>query len=892
MRANSPETARSGAGRSLAVLLLLCSIAASFPTLAAQPRTALRGHVSPQIRNFQPIARIDPAQKLRLAVGLPVRDPAGLAQFVADVSTPGSPSFRRFLTSGEFTQRFGPTAADYQAVEDYAAKFGLSVVAKYDNRMVMDVEGAAGDVEKAFQVRINVYQHPTEARTFIAPDTEPSVEAGVPILDITGLNTHTLPKPASRHGTVPAGPTPDAGGGSGGSYKAYDIRQAYAQGVSLTGAGQRIGLLEFDGFYTNDIAKYRTVCGIHNVPITTVLIDGFDGVPTTGANSGNGEVALDIQMAMALAPGLVEIRVYETSASGAPNSILARMASENLAAQLSVSWTFGTTPDSTTDQLLQEFIAQGQSYFNASGDSDAIIGAAQVPTDSPYVTCVGGTTLSTTGPGGVWSGEVVWNQGSGAGSGGGVSIQYTIPSWQRPVSMTSNQGSTSHRNYPDVAALADNVFTVADNGVQSAVGGTSVAAPLWAGITAMINQKAASVGQPRVGFLNPAIYQLGLGNSYATTFHDVKTGNNQKSGTGAKFSAQVGYDLATGWGTPKLPGLINALYLTDTLGVTPSAGLSAYGYLGGPFTPSSATYAVTNSATDTINWVLGPLPVWLNASATAGTNNPGDPADLVTLSLNDAATNLNAGNHSATVYFTNLNTGFVYSRTASITIWPSLVQNGGFETGDFSFWDLVGPQATTYNFADGSTDVKAHNGKYAAALGQNVSETGGTATLSQWIPTVPGQEYVIAFWYESVPYQGSTTPNQLQMSWDNNVLFTTNDMPVLGWHKASFAASATTNSTLLQFLFSDDPSDIGLDDVTVYPVPSPDITSASLAGGLLTLNWATAPGLNYQVQYTTNFIAGSWQSLGGAVTATATSATTSDTPTSDAARFYRVMLNP
>src|SRR5439155_19820951 len=150
--------------------------------------------------------------------------------------------------------------------------------------------------------------------------------------------------------------------------------------------------------------------------------------------------------------------------------------------QLSASWEFQV--DATTPQIFQQFAAQGQTYFNSSGDSGAYTGAIPSPVDQPFVTAVGGTTLSTSRPLGPWVSETTWNwnsthQGTDASS-GGISTNFAIPSWQQSTSMASNGGSTTMRNVPDVAMVADNVYLVANNGQTSSAGGTSIGAPLWA----------------------------------------------------------------------------------------------------------------------------------------------------------------------------------------------------------------------------------------------------------------------------------------------------------------------------------------------------------------------------------------------------------------------------
>src|SRR5438105_2209317 len=262
-------------------------------------------------------------------------------------------------------------------------------------------------------------------------------------------------------------------------------------------------------------------------------------------------------------------------------------------------------------------VAQGQSFFNASGDSDAFLpgevddpGFFGTPSASPNITQVGGTTLSTSGPRGSWTSETVWNFGDGSGSSGGISTYYSIPVWQQGISMSANLGSTSHRNIPDVALTADNVFVIADGGYgYTGVGGTSVAAPLWAGFTALVNQQAASSGSPSVGFLNPALYAIGKGSSYSADFHDIKTGNNKWSGSPNLFPAVAGYDLCTGWGTPVGQNLINAL----TFGGIPD------GILEVSVTPANGATLVAGSTQKIFVQVTDALSV-TNASVLATVN--------------------------------------------------------------------------------------------------------------------------------------------------------------------------------------------------------------------------------------------------------------------------------
>ncbi len=516
------------------------------------------GHVLPAVARLQPLGRLPASQRLNLGIGLPLRNQAQLAAFLRDIYDPASRNYRAYLTPREFTDRFGPSQQDYQAVIDFAQANNLKVTATSPNRVILNVDGTVADIEKTFHLTLRSYQHPTEHRTFYAPDSEPSLDLAVSILHINGLNNYSLPKPmiVRRQANPGAALAPEAGSGPNGTYLGGDFRAAYIPGTSLTGAFQNLALLEFDGYFPSDIATYESFAGLPNVPLQNVLLDGFNGVP----GSGNGEVCLDIEMCVAMAPGLSQIIVYEAP-NDYPNGqddILNRIANDNSASQISSSWDLSDSP--VTDQIYRQFAAQGQSFFQASGDNCSFYPGSQMQyTDDPYVTLVGGTTLTTAGPGGSYISETVWNWGAGEGSGGGISTNYSMPSWQQGVNMSTNGGSTTMRNVPDVAFTADNIFVVSDNGAGAAAGGTSAAAPLWAAFTSLINEQALENGEAPVGFVNPAIYAIAESQSYAATFHDITTGNNTNLVNTNLFYAVPGYDLCTGWGTPSGTNLANLL---------------------------------------------------------------------------------------------------------------------------------------------------------------------------------------------------------------------------------------------------------------------------------------------------------------------------------------------
>jgi subtilase family serine protease len=555
----------------LLALAILLALVAATPAQAGQ-RQRLPGHVPAAIERFhlQPVGRLPAAQRLSIVIGLPLRNRDGFHQLLDEIYDPHSPQYRDYLTPAQIAERFGPTEQDYDAVVAFAKTNGLQILHMHPGRTVLTVAGNVADIEKAFHVIMQLYRHPVENRTFYAPDSDPSVDLSVPLLHISGLDNYFLPRPGGHPGKGPArdGATSGGGSGPGGAYLGQDFRTAYVPGSSLTGSGQSVGLLELDGYYSNDIVSYEELAGLPNVAVTNVLVDGASGTPDSHSD-WVGEVSLDMEMVIAMAPGISRLIVYE-----APNfgttwlDILTQMQEDDSAKQLSSSWLF-EFDDPMADPIYQELAMQGQSFFQCSGDDLAFYNGVYQWTDDPNVTLVGGTALTTANDGS-WVSETVWTNGDGVtGSGGGVSASYMgnyrIPTWQKGINMTANGGSTTNRNVPDVAMVAYNAYVIWDDGASDWWWGTSIAAPLWAGMTALANQQAAAHSEPSLGFLNPALYAIGGGTLYSSCFHDITSGNNTNSYSSNLYFAVPGYDLCTGWGTPNGVNLINALTQTPNI---------------------------------------------------------------------------------------------------------------------------------------------------------------------------------------------------------------------------------------------------------------------------------------------------------------------------------------
>jgi len=507
----------------------------------AQQLFQLRGHGSVHhgVAQSRALSHLTSSSTLDLAISLPVRNQKQLDNTVAEISDPGSPSYRKYLSVDEFNAAFGPTQADYNKVITFLKARGFTVKQTYKNRLIVDVNGSVPKIEQAFHVKMYRYQHPTENRTFFGPDREPTVDQQVPILDITGLDNYEIPRSKSLRTSGPPKVKKSAGSSPYGSYIGYDFRAAYAPQTSLDGTGQTVALFQFGSYYPSDISSYCSTAGLPAANVTKVLVNGVSGNPSPGDDTG--EQSLDIEMVHSMAPA-ANIRFYTGSNAA---DIWNQIAVDNVAKQVSSSWSV-SPPPSTLNQILQQMAAQGQSVFNASGDS----GFSSSPfgwDDNPYMTSVGGTVLSTSGPRGSRTGETGWS-----GSSGYISPNFSIPYWQQGISMTANGGSTTQRNCPDVAMVADGLYLVWNNGATGGASGTSAASPLWAAYMALANQQAAAYGKSTAGFINPAVYAIGKSSAYTANFLDITSGSNGKP-------AVTGYDLVTGWGSPAGQNLINAL---------------------------------------------------------------------------------------------------------------------------------------------------------------------------------------------------------------------------------------------------------------------------------------------------------------------------------------------
>jgi subtilase family serine protease len=603
------------------------------------------------------VGRLPATQSMRLVFVLPLRNQDGLRNLLQELYDPSSPNYRHFLTVEEFTSRFGPTQEDYDAVIRFVESNGLRVVGTSRNRVNLDVRGSVSNIEQALHITLGVYRDSAENRTFFAPDREPTPSVGLQLWHITGLDNYSIPRPLLvKRGTPGAGSNATTGSCPQESFCGSDMRAAY-YGGTLTGSGQSLGLLEYYGTDLTDLDTYYTNAGqTNNVPITLLSTDGTSTTCTYTAGDDycdDTEQTIDMTQALGMAPGLSSLVMYVGSSDSAIFNAMATASPLN--AQLSCSWGWTPADPSTDDVYFKEFAAQGQNLFAAAGDSGEWSSSNNPwPADSEYLVSVGGTDLTTNGAGGTWASETVWSDG-----GGGISPNdRPIPSWQVSTAEGCGKCSQKYRNGPDVSANANFTYYVcADQEACTAnyYGGTSFAAPLWAGYLALLNEQGVANGNSTLGFLNPSIYPIGLSSSYDTDFHDITSGSNG-------YPATVGYDLASGWGSPNGGNLITALAGPAGPGFTLSASPNSISIGQG----SSGTSTITSSVTGGFSGSIA----LSSSGAPSGVTVSFNPASItaagtstMTIAVGPSVT---AGTYSITV--TGTSGSIVESATVTLTV--------------------------------------------------------------------------------------------------------------------------------------------------------------------------------------------------------------------------------
>ncbi|MBY8887608.1 S53 family peptidase [Streptomyces sp. PTM05] len=470
--------------------------------------------------------------RISVAVSLAPRSDKALDTFVAQVTDPHSAQYGHYLTKAQFTARFGRSDAEVAQVKDYLRSQGLTVGTVHSGNLLIDASGTAAQLEKAFGTKLSTYKDAKTGRSFYANDSAPTLPSAIAsiVSDISGLNNHAQ----LTHAPVAKAASPH--NGPNGGYTPAQLKGGYNVPSSYTGSGQKVALLEFDGFQQSNISTYDSHYGLGSPAPTVQQVDGGSGA----LGDGQVEVELDIEVINAIAPK-ANVTVFEGPNTDAGEVDTYQAIVDSGIPTTSSSWGAAESQRTTSninavDAVFKQGAAEGLGFYAASGDDgsdDAGDGGTSVdyPASDPYVTGVGGTKLTVTSSN-AWSKETAWSDG-----GGGKSSVFKIPSWQTPVQQSQGGG---YRQVPDVSAEADPTpgVSIYSQGTWEPVGGTSAAAPEWAGFAALYNQQAAAKGKANLGFANPTLYAAG-----GTGFHDITSGSN------GAYKAAKGWDFTTGWGS-------------------------------------------------------------------------------------------------------------------------------------------------------------------------------------------------------------------------------------------------------------------------------------------------------------------------------------------------------
>jgi PKD repeat protein len=567
------------------------SIELSAPTLtpAVSPTSPIR--VAPALVPAFGIVRLGPlpsAAPISVAVGLDSKDPIGLEAWDAAGGTPGTPEYRHPLSPTEAATRFGASPSSVRAAEQYFEAFGLSATASA-NGLLVYVTGPSGAVARAFSTSFDEYRLPS-GRTFYGHPTAATLPPITSWAGALGLGNETPIRPTLVSGDrlpastpVPAAACPT---GSGGEYLPCTVESAYSisplLGAGTNGSGRTIAVVDaYSGSETqpdleSDLAGFATEA---DVPVGTIHylypVPSHVSLNSSGVNPDWGlEEALDLEWTRGIAPGATIDMTFSPNSGPGLYQAIDWLVARGAADTISLSW---GEPDvgvynaysgactagcnASTDgsyallgPVLELAAAEGISVFAASGDCGSADGTSGVatnfPASDPYVTGVGGTTLTVSS--GAWTSEAAWsgnasgrtnpgceNQG---GSGGGYA-PFPRPWWQLGLPT----GRTV-RGVPDVAMDANTSVIVEYHSSSALVRGTSVGTPIWAAIGAIADQSAGA----DLGLLNPSLYQIGAGSRYADDFHDIVSGSNG-------YRARTGWDPVTGLGSPIVSQLVGDL---------------------------------------------------------------------------------------------------------------------------------------------------------------------------------------------------------------------------------------------------------------------------------------------------------------------------------------------
>jgi pseudomonalisin len=531
-------------------LKVLSALTASVFALSAQAATT-ETWVATSTKAHDPraavhVAPLKAGEQVDIVISLKLRNKAELDSLTSKLMTGAAGA--RPLTSAEFMAKHAPTEADAQAVVAYLRAQGFTNIEIAPNRLLVSATGTAHAIRGAFKADLHEYN--VNGRRAYANVTDALIPQHLSssVLGVIGLqNVHMMHTHAQRMDAHPEAVTPQAVTGVSipnfaSIYGASSLPSATTGTIGIITAGSLTQTI-------NDLKSFASSAG-YPVPNVTKTVVGTAGTSTSGTDEWN----MDSQSSLAAAGGSISQMILYNVTNLSDSALSAgynKAVTDNKARAINVSLggceTDEGSVEASQDQIFQSAVAQGQMFSVSSGDSGAYecgatAGKAQsYPAVSPYVMSIGGTTLSSSG--GTWQGETVWSctsasscqQSSSGGAGGGPSLTENAPSWQTAAGVL---GTSTKRGVPDISfdASPNSGALVLVNGSNSQIGGTSLAAPLWAGFWTRI-QAAHGNSLP---FPAATIYQGAA--SHPGWFHDVTSGNQG-------FAAATGWDYASGYGS-------------------------------------------------------------------------------------------------------------------------------------------------------------------------------------------------------------------------------------------------------------------------------------------------------------------------------------------------------
>lgn len=518
----------------------------------SKQRIVLRGSERRPIRGAREIGPVDSAERIDVTIVLrrTTRYAGGSAEDLGRIPL----KERRYLTRKEFATSSGTTQEEFQKIRQFATEYGLQARNMNAASRTVHLYGTAQQFEDAFGVELKHYEHPTvKGKTFRGRSGPLYIPQSISdiVLAVLGLDDRPQAKPHLRPllpgQEVVVSRTPP------------NVAKIYDYPTGLDGSGECIGIIELGGGENqSDLQSYFQSLRLSLPSIVTIPVDGAGNSPTGDPKGPDGEVMLDIEVAGSIANG-VTIALYfaPNTDQGFVDAISTAINDQqNKPSIISISW--GSAENTWTNQAIQalnqaleDAASIGVTVCVASGDGGSSDGEndglahVDFPASSPYVLGCGGTRLPSI------SSEVVWNDeplGGGA-TGGGVSDVFPLPTWQNNANVppSVNPGNHIGRGVPDVSGDADPAtgYSVEVDGEDIVLGGTSAVAPLWAGLVALMNQKLGH----SIGYINPILYESSL----SSDFHDITSGNN------GSYSARIGWDACTGWGSPDGSKLLSAI---------------------------------------------------------------------------------------------------------------------------------------------------------------------------------------------------------------------------------------------------------------------------------------------------------------------------------------------